>query len=288
MRDLNEETITAEVVARLAGATDPRVHQISEALVRHLHAFLREIEPTQAEWAAGIDFLTRVGQKCDANRQEFILLSDTLGASMLVDAINHRTPAGATETTVLGPFFVEQRKPFPLGENMSEGVDGTPMYVSGTVHSVDGSPISGATIDVWHSDEEGFYDVQQGDELAMRGIFTADAAGRFWFWSVRPKYYPIPDDGPVGEMLAAQGRHPFRPEHVHFMISAPGFETLVTHVFAEGDPYMDSDVVFGVKNSLITPYKKHQAGTAPDGTQVDRGYVELNYDFVLKASGPSA
>lgn len=287
MRDLNEDTLTQETLRRLQNTTDPRTLQVSQALVRHLHAFVKEIEPTQEEWAWGIDFLTRVGKMCDDKRQEFILLSDVLGVSMLVDAINHRMPEGATETTVLGPFFVEERKSFPLGANMSAGVGGTPMFVRGSVSDTNGNPVPGATIDIWHSDEEGFYDVQHDEaELAMRGRFTADERGRFWLWSVRPKYYPIPADGPVGEMLDAQGRHPFRPEHVHFMISAPGYETLVTHVFAEDDPYLDSDVVFGVKNSLITPYIDHPPGTAPDGTQQDVKFVELAYDFVLKAMEP--
>lgn len=286
MRDLTEDTLTQETLRRLQNTADPRLRQISEALVRHLHAFIKEVEPTQAEWAAGVDFLTRVGQMCDDKRQEFILLSDVLGVSMLVDAINHRMPAGATETTVLGPFFVEERPSFPLGANMAAGVSGTPLFINGTVRDVQGNTIAGATIDIWHSDEEGFYDVQHADaEPAMRGCFTTDDQGRFWLWSVRPKYYPIPSDGPVGQMLAAQGRHPFRPEHVHFMISASGYEALVTHVFAEDDPYLDTDVVFGVKNSLVTRYIEHPPGPAPDGSHRDGKFVELSYDFVLKADG---
>ncbi|ASP83126.1 intradiol ring-cleavage dioxygenase [Sinorhizobium meliloti] len=288
MRDLDENSITTEALSRVSAAPDPRMRQISEALIRHLHTFIREIEPTQAEWEAGIGFLTRVGQMCNANRQEFILLSDALGVSMLVDAINHRMPEGATETTVFGPFFVQARKSFPLGANIAEDLEGTPMLVTGTVSSTSGAPLTEADIDVWHSDDEGYYDVQQGDELAMRGHFRADDEGRFHFWSVRPRYYPIPDDGPVGDMLKAQGRHPFRPEHVHFMVAAAGHETLVTHVFAEGDPYLDSDVVFGVKNSLVTRFVEHEAGTAADGRIMNRNYVHLHYDFVLKARPPSA
>jgi len=282
MRDLNENTITDEALSRIGPNANPRVRSVSEALIRHLHAFIREIEPSQAEWEYGINFLTRVGQMCTDKRQEFILLSDALGVSMLVDAINHRLPEGATETTVFGPFYVEARRDFPLGADISEGVEGTPMLVTGTVSSVEGKPLAGADIDVWHSDDEGFYDVQQGDSLAMRGHFRADADGRFHFWSIRPRYYPIPDDGPVGEMLKAQGRHPFRPEHVHFMIAAQDCETLVTHVFAEGDPYLDSDVVFGVKNSLIAKFDEHGPGIAADGRTIDTPYVHLNYDFVLK------
>lgn len=281
MRDLNEHSITEEVLRAVSGAADPRVRDVSQALVRHLHAFVREIEPTQAEWEAAIDFLTRTGQICSDVRQEFILLSDTLGVSMLVDAINHRKPGGATESTVFGPFFVESRPELPLGASMSVGVQGQPLFISGTVRDLSGSAMPGAIIDAWHSDEDGFYDVQQGDELKMRARFRADPEGRFCFWSVRPKYYPIPDDGPVGEMLAAQGRHPFRPEHVHFMIAAEGCETLVTHLFVDGDPYLDSDVVFGVKNSLITRYVLKEAGIAPDGSAIDTAYLVLNHDFIL-------
>lgn len=282
MRDLDEETITREVLARVAGAENPRARAVSEALVRHLHAFIAEIEPTLDEWRQGIDFLTRVGANCNENRQEFILLSDALGVSMLVDAINHRLPEGATETTVLGPFFAEGRRSFSLGENMSEGIEGTPFLVRGTVRDVAGNPLAGAFVDVWHSDGDGYYDLQHGDDLAMRGRYTTDEEGRFWLWTVRPSPYPIPHDGPVGDMLSAQGRHPFRPEHVHFMIAADGYETLVTHVFAEGDPYLDSDVVFGVKSSLIRRYETHSPGRAWDGTEVARTYAELDYDFALK------
>ncbi|WP_320202177.1 intradiol ring-cleavage dioxygenase (plasmid) [Agrobacterium sp. rho-13.3] len=281
MRDLNEITITDEVVGAVAGGSNDRIRRISQALIRHLHNFVREVEPSQKEWEQGIDFLTQTGQMCSDVRQEFILLSDALGVSMLVDTINHRHPDGATETTVFGPFFVEDRQEFALGANISEGVPGVPLFVSGTVKDIAGSPIEGATVDSWHSDDEGFYDVQKGHDLAMRGRFNTDAGGRFWFWTVRPKFYPIPNDGPVGKMLEAQGRHPFRPEHVHFMIAAPDQETLVTHVFIDGDPYLDTDVVFGVKNSLVTGYRSCTPGIAPDGKNVDLPYLVLDYDFVL-------
>lgn len=288
MRDLNDTSLTQHAVDAASKAEDPRTRQISAALIRHLHAFVREIEPTQREWEYAIDFLTRTGAKCTDVRQEFILLSDVLGVSMLVDAINHRNPQGATETTVFGPFFVAARPELALGADISAGLAGTALYVSGTVRDLDGAPIAGALVDCWHSDEEGFYDVQRRDDLALRGAFRTDAEGRFWFWTVRPKFYPIPDDGPVGEMLRAQGRHPFRPEHVHFMIAAEGFETLVTHVFIDGDPYLDSDVVFGVKNSLVTSYAECEAGIAPDGTTRNEPYLALDYDFVLAAAGNKA
>jgi hydroxyquinol 1,2-dioxygenase len=281
MRDVNEHTITDAVLARMAGARSPRVRHISEALVRHLHAFIREIEPTQDEWAAAIDFVTRTGQACSDRRQEFILLSDTLGASMLVDAINHRRARGATETTVLGPFFVAGRPDAPLGADIAAGCAGVPMIVTGSVSALGGGPIAGAEVDVWHADGDGHYDVQVRAEPALRARFRTDGDGRFWFWSIRPAAYPIPDDGPVGRMLAAQGRHPFRPAHVHFMVRAPGRETLVTHVFADGDRYLDGDVVFGVKSSLIRRYVECPPGPAPDGRELAERYCHLDFDFVL-------
>jgi len=285
MRNFDENNITAAVFERIKNAPDPRVKEISEALVRHLHAFVREVRPTQKEWEWGIDFLTRTGHMCDDKRQEFILLSDTLGVSMLVDAINHPVPEGATETTVLGPFYVEAAPEKSIGEDISGGMQGDPLLVTGTASSPDGKPIAGATIDVWHSDNDGYYDVQQLDEighLAMRARFHSDEEGRFRFWSIKPAAYPIPHDGPVGQMLEAQGRHPWRPAHVHFMISAPGYEQLVTHVFEAGDQYLDSDVVFGVKDSLIREYVRHPPGRAPDGRVLGIPYYHLNYDFGLK------
>ncbi len=287
MRNFDEHNITEAVLERVRNASDPRARQISEALVRHLHDFIREVEPSFEEWRQAIGFLTDVGKMCNETRQEFILLSDTLGASMLVDAINHRLPAGATETTVLGPFYVENAPAEPLGTDISRGAPGTPMLVQGTVKGPDGEPIAGAVVDTWHSDEEGYYDVQHYDEgggVSMRARFLTDEAGGFRFWSIVPSFYPIPDDGPVGRMLAAQGRHPYRPAHVHFMIGADGCETLVTHVFVAGDRYIDSDVVFGVKESLIRELDRRPAGTAPDGRRVDRDYAVLAYDFVLSGA----
>jgi hydroxyquinol 1,2-dioxygenase len=285
MRNFNEQTITDAVLERISGARDPRVQQISEALVRHLHAFVREVRPTQREWEYAIDFLTRTGHMCDDKRQEFILLSDTLGVSMLVDAINHAIPEGATETTVLGPFFVQAAPDKQNGDDISGGMEGDPMLVTGSVSTVYGSSLAGAIVDVWHSDDDGYYDVQQLDkigDLAMRARIHTDANGRFHFWSIKPAAYPIPHDGPVGETLEAQGRHPWRPAHVHFMISAPGFERLVTHVFVAGDKYLDSDVVFGVKDALIRKFVRCPPGLAPDGRATNRDYFHLNYDFGLK------
>jgi hydroxyquinol 1,2-dioxygenase len=288
MRNASEDTITDAVLARLADAPSPRARAVSEALVRHLHAFLREVRPSQEEWAEGIAFLTRIGQTCTDTRQEFILLSDTLGASMLVDAINHPLPGGATQTTVLGPFYVEGAPEHALGDDISGGRPGEPLIVECTVRRADGTPVAGAWVDTWHSDADGFYDVQLGDEvpeLNLRARFRTDAQGRFWFRSIVPAFYPIPHDGPVGAMLAAQGRHPFRPAHVHFMIGAAGCETLVTHVFLAGDPYLDSDVVFGVKDGLVRALERQDRGTTPGGHIVEGPCALLRYDFALATVG---
>jgi hydroxyquinol 1,2-dioxygenase len=285
MRNFTETSITDEAVARIQDIGNPRARQINEALVRHLHAFIRDVRPTQREWEYAIDFLTRSGQMCDDKRQEFILLSDVLGASMLVDVINHGKTAGVTETTVLGPFFVEARPDRSLGDDISGGMEGDPLIVTGSVSSPERKPIPNAIIDVWHSDDDGYYDVQQLDKighLAMRARFHADDQGRFRFWSIKPAAYPVPHDGPTGELLRSQGRHPWRPAHVHFMISAPGYEQLVTHVFVNGDKYLDSDVVFGVKDSLIRDFVRHEPGMAPDGSKQDKPYYHLHYDFGLK------
>jgi hydroxyquinol 1,2-dioxygenase len=287
MRDFNEHTITQAVVDRFAETPDPRLKAVLTSLVRHLHDFVRDVDLTFEEWQAGIAFLTRTGQMCDQHRQEFILLSDTLGVSMLVDAINHRMPEGATETTVLGPFYVEEAPERPNGADISGPLEGTPLLVTGSVSSADGRPLAGATVDVWHADDDGAYDVQQLDALgglAGRAQFRTDAEGRFHFWTVMPAWYPIPADGPVGEMLKATARHPNRPAHVHFMIAAPGHETLITHVFAADSPWLDSDAVFGVKTSLIAEFAEHPAGPAPDGRAMERPFRHLAYDFGLKAA----
>ncbi|MFG1293140.1 intradiol ring-cleavage dioxygenase [Xanthobacter versatilis] len=291
MRNFDQFTITQAVLARIANGQDRRIHEISSALVRHLHDFIREVRPTQEEWTQGIAFLTDIGHMCTDTRQEFILLSDTLGVSMLVDAINHDQKGVATESTVLGPFYVESPPEFACGADISGDLVGAPMFVSGSVATADGAPLAGAIVDVWHSDEDGYYDVQSTAPdagLAARARFRTDAAGRFHFWSIKPAAYPIPHDGPVGKMLEAQGRHPWRPAHVHFMIEAPGHERLVTHVFVAGDQYLDSDAVFGVKDSLIREFTPCAAGTAPDGRQMDRDYCHLHYDFRLLPAAQAA
>jgi len=280
-RDFNEHSITDAVVERFAATPDARLKQILTSLVRHAHDFVRDVELTQDEWLAAIMFLTRTGQISDDKRQEFILLSDTLGISMLVDAINHRQPAGATETTVLGPFYVQNPPVKQHGADISAGLSGTPLHVSGQVTSPDGKPLVGALVDVWQSDDDGFYDVQKpGDDPQLRARFIADGEGRFSLWTLVPKYYPIPYDGPVGEMLKATKRHPYRPAHIHFMIAQPGYDTLVTHLFVDGDPYLDSDAVFGVKQSLIVELDEGE-GPAPGRPELGH-WKRLEHHFGLK------
>ena len=284
MRDFDEHNITQSVIERFGNTPDPRLKTILNSLVTHLHDFIRDVDLSFEEWQAAIKFLTRTGQQCTDTRQEFILLSDTLGVSMLVDAINHRHRNGATETTVLGPFFVNEAPALPMGANIAPNTEGEPLHASGVIRSTTGAPLANAKVEVWQCNKDGFYDVQMSPKLNLRASFTTDEQGRFAFWSILPTSYPIPYDGPVGDLLKATNRHPYRPAHLHFMISAPGHETLVTHVFVKGDQYLDSDAVFGVKNSLIEEFKQHVAGTnAPDGTAMTQSWRSFAYDFSLKA-----
>jgi hydroxyquinol 1,2-dioxygenase len=283
MQNIDQNTITAAVLRRFDECRDPRLKEVLSALVVHLHDFVRETRLTEAEWARGIEFLTATGAITDSKRQEFVLLSDTLGVSMLTVAQNHTAPVGVTEATVLGPFHVAGAASFANGADIARGAPGEPLFVECSIRSVDGEPVAGATIQVWQSDQDGFYDVQYAGstEHRARGNFRSDARGRFWFRSILPVAYPIPTDGPVGAMLVATGRHPWRPAHVHFMIEAPGCETLVTHVFRAGDPYLDSDVVFGVRASLVARFEVHAAGTGPHGSETPGRYHTLDFDFVL-------
>ncbi|HEU0025984.1 MAG TPA: intradiol ring-cleavage dioxygenase [Ktedonobacterales bacterium] len=282
-RNLSGAGLTEAALRSFAHGDSERFNQIAQSLVRHLHAFISEVQLTEEEWAKGIEFLTRVGHITTDQRQEFILLSDALGASMLVIGINNQRPPGATESTVFGPFFVANSPRFAIGDDIAGGAPGEPCYMEGIVRALSGEPIANARIEVWQADEEGHYDVQVAGLPAPRGRghLYSDGEGRYAFWSVRPSAYPIPNDGPVGDLLAAANRSPMRPAHVHFMITAPGYQTLVTHVFAEGDPYLDSDAVFGVKTSLITPFARHEPGAAPDGRQVNTPYYTMRYDFTL-------
>ena len=286
MRNLSEASLTDAVLDQLVRCKNPRFKDIMTSLIRHLHAFVREVELTEEEWLKGIQFLTRTGQMCDDRRQEFILLSDTLGVSMLVDAINHRRPSGATENTVFGPFHVVGAPEFRNGGDITAGVRGERTYVSGLVRSIDGRPIAEAAIEVWQVRPDRLYDVQDPEApgMQLRGKLKTDGEGRYAFWTIKPVSYSIPDDGPVGDMLKASGRHPWRPAHIHFMISAPGYETVVTHLFVKGDPYLNSDAVFGVKDSLVVDFQRHEPGKAPDGTPVDQPFYVVQYDFGLKAA----
>jgi hydroxyquinol 1,2-dioxygenase len=262
-RYFTEQNSEEAVNGRMGASTDPRLAEVMTCLVRHLHAFAKEIHLTQAEWNYGIDFLTRVGQICSDERQEFILLSDTLGLSMLVDAINNRRPPGATENTVLGPFHVDNAPVRQMGDTISLDGKGESCLFEGMVVDIQGNPIEGAKIDVWSDNADGFYDVQQlgtQPKWNNRGIFVTGKDGRYSFVGIKPVSYPIPDDGPVGQMLGHLGRHPYRPAHMHYIVSAPGYETVVTHTFVGDDGYLTSDAVFGVKETLIAPFEKVSEG----------------------------
>jgi hydroxyquinol 1,2-dioxygenase len=283
MRNITEHNITQAVVARFEACTDQRLKEILTSLVQHLHAFVKETRLTEAEWLQGIEFLTATGHMTDEKRQEFILLSDTLGVSMLTVAQNHSQPAGTTEATVFGPFHVANAPSYEQGEDIANGAPGEPLFVNCTVRDPDGAPIAGAKVEVWQADEDGYYDVQLPGLSGhrARGVLRSDADGRLRFRTILPVAYPVPTDGPVGQMLIASGRHPWRPAHVHFRIEAPGYHTLTTHVFRSGDPYLDSDVVFGVRASLIADYVAHSPGSGPHAREAADRYHTLDFDFVL-------
>lgn len=283
MRNVDEDTITQIVLARHAEAENPRLKQIMTSVVQHLHAFARDVQLSEEEWFQGIQFLTDVGHITDDKRQEFILLSDTLGLSMLVTALNNRKPRGCTESTVFGPFFVEDAPQYENGDDVGNGAKGEPCFVTGRVTGLEGEAIANARIDVWQADSDGFYDVQYAEAAGAhgRGTLHSLADGSFHFRSITAESYPIPHDGPVGRMLAALGRHPWRPAHLHFMIDAPGYERLITHVFRSGDQYLDSDAVFGVRSSLIANWARHESGNAPDGSHQDSPFSTLDFTFVL-------
>jgi protocatechuate 3,4-dioxygenase beta subunit len=286
------EERSAEVVeASFAATPDPRLRRVLGSLVRHLHAFVKEVELTQREWEVAIDFLTRTGQMCSDVRQEFILLSDVLGVSMLVETINHRTGGVSTESTVLGPFHMVASPPRELGDDISLDGKGAPCLMSGRVTGPDGEPLAGATVDVWQANEDGFYDVQQPELQPpgnLRGLFCADDQGRYWFRSVVPHWYPIPDDGPVGQLLAATGRHPNRPAHLHFIVAAPGYRPVTTHVFVAGSPYLDSDAVFGVKDSLVRDVPEVDDPKRAAEVGLDNPFRALTFDLtLLRADQPA-
>lgn len=286
MHDESEAQITANALRSLEGVQNPRLKRIMTSLITHLHAFVRDVELTEEEWFQGIQFLTRTGQMCDDRRQEFILLSDTLGVSMLVDAINHRTNGVATASTVLGPFYREGAAELPYGASISQDGRGEPAVLTGRVLNADGAPIAGATLDVWEANEQGLYEQQDPNqpEMNLRGRFRTDDEGRYKIVAIKPVSYSIPDDGPVGQMLRALGRHPYRPAHIHFIVSAPGHRTLVTHLFVEGDPYLESDVVFGTKESLVVPFVLNESMEEAAQHGVSAPFWTVHYDFVLMSA----
>ena len=293
MLNIDEDTITQVVIARHAQARGARLREVTTSLVQHLHAFAREVRLSESEWTDGMQFLTEVGQISSAQRQEFNLLSDVLGLSMLVTAMNQRRPAGCTESSVPGRLHIEAAPHVPPvlhGTDVAHGAASLPCFVRGRVRALDGQAISGARLEVWQSDSEDFYDVQRADHPAhrARAVLSSGADGGFHFRSILAEPCAIPHDGPVGRLLQQLGRHPWRPAHLRFIISAPGFETLSTLVFREGGQYLDSDAVFGVRSSLVANWVEHAPGTAPDGSTSAVPFYTLDFEFVLNKARPGA
>src|SRR5262245_39071426 len=281
-RQFNEDNLTAEVVKRLGKTKDKRFREIMTSAVKHLHAFARDVKLTEEEWFEGIKFLTAVGQKCDDKRQEFILLSDILGLSMMIVALNHKTAPGATEATVLGPFFAHGAKEYGYGADLREGatMKGEDVWVSGRVTSLDGKPVPNAALDIWQAKADGIYDLQTEGEFELRGRVKANAKGEYAFKSYKPKFYSIPMDGPVGGFVSQTSNNHMRPAHMHAIVSAPGYQQVITHVFVDGDPYLDGDAVFAVKNSLIGKYKKMSDAEAKKAG-LPAGSLKVEFDFKL-------
>jgi catechol 1,2-dioxygenase len=296
--DFTEETATAAVEESFAGTPDRRLRRILQSMVEHLHGFVRDVEPTIGEWEAAIGFLTAVGHKSDDERQEFIMLSDVLGVSMLVETIAarkaaapaHKPERDATASTVLGPFHVVASPERELGAQIGAAGGKRPCLVRGRVLGQDGAPVAGAKVDVWQSDDNGYYDVQLPDAPngTGRGLFTADDDGRFWFRSVVPSHYPIPTDGPVGRLLEASARHPYRPAHIHFIVDAPGFTPLTTHLFVADSSYIDSDAVFAVSSRLIADFAEVTDPSAAAEAGLPSPYWSAEAEFVLRPAPEEA
>jgi hydroxyquinol 1,2-dioxygenase len=284
MREFDEKSITQAVTGRLSECDDPRFKRIMTSLITHVHDFVREVSLTESEWLTAINFLTDVGKTCTDRRQEFILLSDTIGVSVLVITLNHPADRNSAESTVLGPFYWQGAPDLPRGSNLAEGVKGEPTIFSGRVLSADGRPLENALLDIWSGDGEGNYDMQMPEETGMkaRGRIRTDAEGHYWFRSIRPTFYPVPTDGPVGRMLRMMGRHPYRPGHTHMIVSAPGHLPVTTHLFVAGSPYLDSDAVFGMKESLVARFERHPPGDGPHGERMDTPFYTVDYDFRLR------
>ena len=297
MSDYNQEKLTQDVLAAFACTPDPRLRELMTGLVTHLHAYAREVDLKPDEWLAALKFLEAIGQISTERRPEFILLSDTLGLSMMVVALQQARASGgakgatpATEATVEGPFYWRGAPDLPLGSDIGIGVPGEPTFYMGRVTDTHGRPLAGALLDVWSGDGEGKYDVQLSPEPVMkaRGRFRTDAEGRYFFWSILPAYYPIPDDGPVGDMMRATHRSIYRPGHIHMQVSAPGHVLLTTHVFIAGSPYIEQDAVFGKRDSLVVDFEHHPPGKAPDGRVMDQPYHSASYDFRLAPTPPES
>jgi protocatechuate 3,4-dioxygenase beta subunit len=284
MSNNTEDQITQNVLNSMANTPNPRLKEVMDSLVKHLHAFIREVGLTQEEWMQGIMFLTRTGQMCDDRRQEFILLSDVTGVSMLVDAINHRVPDGATENTIFGPFYREGAPELPMGASISLDGKGEPAVVMGRVLSTTGEPIPNALLDIWEGGENGLYEQQDPEQpdMNLRGKFRTDNQGCYRFVAIKPVPYPIPDDGPVGQLLRSLARHPYRPAHIHLLVSAKGYVPVTTHLFVKGDPYLDSDAVFGTKDSLVVEFVRHDSEEEAAKYGVGAPFYTVEYDFVLK------
>ncbi len=286
MQLVTEENITELAEQRWGTAHDPRLAEVLRALVRHLHAFAREVRLTEAEWMAAIQWLKRTGQISDDKREEFILASDVLGLSMLVVQMNHRFDEGATPATVLGPFHIPGSPQLNFGGDMSDGVPGTPLYIHGTVRDLDGNPVPGAVLDVWQADPEGAYEAQLDvDEARLRALYTAREDGAYCVRTVAPLGYTIPLDGPVGDLMHRTAISEYRPAHVHVLLDAPGYRRLITHLFQEGADYLDSDVVFGTKEELVVAFEPREPGPTPDGGKSTEPWLEARYDFVLQREG---
>jgi hydroxyquinol 1,2-dioxygenase len=281
---VTEDNVTDLAAQRWATARDPRTAEVLTALVRHLHAFAREVRLTEDEWMAAVRWLTRTGQISDEKREEFILASDVLGLSMLVVQMNHRLDPRATPATVLGPFHIEGSPELDFGGDMSDGVPGTPLYVHGTVRDLSGQPVAGAVLDVWQADAEGAYESQIADvdEARLRAKYTTREDGSYCVRTIAPLGYSIPMDGPVGELISGTEISHFRPAHVHFLLAVPGYEPLITHLFQEGAQYLDSDVVFGTKAELVVAFEPREPGDTPDGGKSTEPWLEARYDFVLQ------
>lgn len=286
----NIETITDQAVARWKTVHDPRLRELITKLIPHVHAYAKEVKLTHAEWLAGLNFLAKVGQWTTDARGENILLSDVMGLSMLTVMINDHLPKGATPHTVLGPFYVDDSPEMASGGDMAEGVAGDPCFISGQVRNLKGEPIAGATLDMWQADEHGVYEVQLEEKSGpyLRGVYHSGPDGRYLVKTIAPKGYTIPMDGPVGDLIRLTDISHFRPAHIHFILSAPGYQKIITHLFKRGTEYLENDVVYGVKQELITDFVRHGPGIAPSGEKVDTPFWTIEYDFVLAPEGATA